>query len=174
MHQVMKNHILLSQTRTTDRENQWQPRKQNSPRQVSHIHLGYMAKPLRTPSSWYPHAHAQTHTTSALPMLEHCLSSVRSQGHQWLALLPALQLLHWLHLLHRTRQNEQLVLHPMKTCRALGPKGWPYSVWKSTSEVENAQCDSAKWLYNPMVVQSCRSTCSARGLAMLPHHPQVS
>ena len=31
----------------------------------------------------------------------------------------------------------------MKTRWAQGPKGWSYIVWKSTSEVENAQCDSA-------------------------------
>ena len=36
-----------------------------------------------------------------------------------------------------------------ENARALGPKGWSYSVWKSTSEVENAQCDGAT-----MTVQS--------------------
>ena len=30
-----------------------------------------------------------------------------------------------------------------RNVRALGPKDWSHSVWKSTSEVENAQCDSA-------------------------------
>ena len=39
----------------------------------------------------------------------------------------------------------------MKTCPVVGPKCWSYSVWKSTGEVENAQCDSAMWLYNAMV-----------------------
>ena len=65
-------------------------------------------KVKRSKNSNHPpeHSRTHTHTTSVLPVMEHRLSSIRSQGHQRLVNLPTLQLLRWLHLLHMTKQKE--------------------------------------------------------------------
>ena len=124
-HQVMKNHIRLYQTQTTGKENQWQPRKESQvlgmrassiwaewPSYCEHNQVDtHKRTHAHTHAHTHTHTYIHTHITSVFPVLEQSLSSVRCQGHERLALLPALQLLRWLHLLHSTRQKKQLVLN---------------------------------------------------------------
>ena len=112
--QVIKNHIPLSQTQTTGKENQWQPRKEKSSGGEPHPFGLYGHATANTIKLTHTNPHTQhthIHITSVLPVLEQSLSSVRCQGHERLALLPALQLLRWIHLLHKTRQKKHLVFN---------------------------------------------------------------
>ena len=68
-YQVIKNHIPLSQTQTTGRENQWQPRKEKSLGGEPHPFGLYghatanTIKLTRTNAQTHTHTHTHTHAT---------------------------------------------------------------------------------------------------------------